>query len=214
VTDPEHDIAQLNDAVRALIERVRTLDAPADAIADATAQVRAVIDDLTPFAYDGPCQQGALRVSEGGGPALVGTEPHEFFPYSPIVGPRNPISPPVRMWRDGDRMLGAVTLRAPYAGPPEMVHGGVIALIFDELLGAVNVVHGMGAFTGTLTVRYERPTPLGRPLEMTGWIERVEGRKVFTEGELRHDGQVTARAQGVFILTSLLRGLGEDGAGT
>jgi acyl-coenzyme A thioesterase PaaI-like protein len=212
VTEPEHrSLEQLADAVRDLIDRVRTVDAPDDVIATATAQVRAVVADLAPFVWRGPYQQATLRMSEGARPALEGRAPEEFFPYSPIVGPRNPIAPPVRMWIDGDRLQGEVTLRAAYNGPPQMVHGGVIALIFDELLGAVNVVHGVGAFTGTLTVRYERPTPLGQPLEMTGWVERMEGRKVFTEGELRFDGQVTARAQGVFIRTELLRGLAADG---
>jgi acyl-coenzyme A thioesterase PaaI-like protein len=203
----------LTDGVRELIDRVRTLDAPEDVVADALAQVRAVVNDLAPYTYAGPYQQGALRVPEGQRPALEGLEPHEFFPYSPIVGPRNPIAPPVRMWRDGDRLRGEVTLRAAYNGPPSMVHGGVIALIFDELLGATNVIHGVGAFTGTLSVRYERPTPLGKPIEMVGWVDRMEGRKVFTSGELLHDGAVTARAEGVFIRTELLRGLDAGGGG-
>jgi acyl dehydratase len=151
---------------------------------------------------------------EGGRPQLGGKTPEVFFPYSPIVGPRNPLSPPVRMWMDGERMLGAVTLGAPYTGPPSMVHGGVIALIFDELLGAVNVAHDLGAFTGTLTVRYERPTPIGEPLELVAWVDRIEGRKVLSDGELRHQGQVTARAHGVFIRSELLEGPPADGGGT
>jgi acyl-coenzyme A thioesterase PaaI-like protein len=208
------ELEDLTEAVRDLIDRVRTVDAPPGVLTDALAQVRAVVDDLTPFAYGGPYQQASLRLPEGARPELEGRQPSEFFPYSPIVGPRNPLAPPVRMWTDGDRMCGEVTLRAAYNGPPSMVHGGVIALIFDELLGATNVVHGVGAFTGTLTVRYERPTPLGKPLEMVGWVDRMEGRKVFTLGELLHDGVVTARAEGVFIRTEMLRGLDGGDGGT
>jgi acyl-coenzyme A thioesterase PaaI-like protein len=207
------ELEDLTDAVRELIDRVRTIDAPADVLTDALAQVRAVVDDLTPFAYRGPYQQASLRLPEGAHPELAGRQPSEFFPYSPVVGPRNPLAPPVRMWTDGDRLRGEVTLRAPYNGPPSMVHGGVIALIFDELLGAANVVHGVGAFTGTLTVRYERPTPLAKPLEMVAWVDRMEGRKVYTQGELRHDGAVTARAEGVFVRTEVLKGLDADGGG-
>jgi acyl-CoA thioesterase FadM len=76
------------------------------------------------------------------------------------------------------------------------------------------VVHGVGAFTGTLTVRYERPTPLAKPLEMVAWVDRMEGRKVHTQGELRHDGAVTARAEGVFVRTEVLKGLDAGGGGT
>ncbi len=47
-----------------------------------------------------------------------------------------------------------------YEGPPTCVHGGVIAEVFDEVLGAANIVAGVRAMTGTLTVRYRKPTPL------------------------------------------------------
>ena len=197
---------ELNDAVRALIERVRTLDAPDDVVKDATATINAVVESLDPYTYEGPYQQAQLRAPEDGQPSLRGDAPAEFFPYSPVVGPLNPLSPPVEMHFDGERLHGSVTLGAPYNGPPSMVHGGVIALIFDELLGALNVMHDLGGFTGTLSVRYERPTPLGQPLEMEAWIDRTEGRKVFPVGELRHNGVVTARAEGVFIRSELLPG--------
>ena len=52
---------------------------------------------------------------------------------------------------------------------------------------------------GTLTVRYERPTPIGQPLTFDAWVDRTEGRKVFTLGTISADGVVTARAEGVFV---------------
>ena len=48
----------------------------------------------------------------------------------------------------------------PYEGPPTCVHGGVIAETFDEMLGAANMVADNPAMTGTLTIRYRKPTPL------------------------------------------------------
>jgi len=82
-----------------------------------------------------------------------------------------------------------------------MVHGGIIALAFDELLGTTNVCLGLGGFTGTLSVRYERPTPIETELTMEAHVDRTEGRKVFTVGTISHAGEVTARAEGVFIRT-------------
>ena len=51
-------------------------------------------------------------------------------------------------------------------------------------------------------------------MQMTAWVDRMDGRKVFTVGELLHDGVATARAEGVFIRTELLEELvsGEGGA--
>ena len=146
------------------------------------------------------------RSRENTGPqGLAGTNPSEFFPFSPVVGPLNAISPLIGLEFDGERLHGTATLGAVYNGPPGMVHGGIIALIFDELLGATNVCHGLGGFTGTLSVRYEKPTFIETELVLEGWIERVEGRKVFTHGTISIEGVVTARAEGIFIQTPAMQ---------
>ncbi len=134
-----------------------------------------------------------------------GVHPQDHFPTSPMIGYANPISPPVEVWavhgEDGQREIrGRVTFDYPFEGPPTCVHGGVIAELFDELLGLSNILVGVGAMTGTLTVRYRRPTPLLAPLELAARHTGREGRKVFAWGGLFHDGELTAEAEGVFIL--------------
>ena len=69
----------------------------------------------------------------------------------------------------------------------------------DELLGAVNVVNDLGAMTGTLTVRYRRPTPLFEEVRMEGRTGEARGRKVFAQGEIWHGDTLLAEAEGVFI---------------
>ena len=69
----------------------------------------------------------------------------------------------------------------PYEGPPTCVHGGVIAETFDEVLGAANMVAGHPGMTGTLTIRYRKPTPLRTPLRIEAPVPRAaSGRKVRT----------------------------------
>ena len=70
-----------------------------------------------------------------------GQHPQDHFPTSPMIGFANPVAPPVEVWavegEDGRRELrGRVTFGYPYEGPPTCVHGGVIAELFDELLGS------------------------------------------------------------------------------
>jgi acyl-coenzyme A thioesterase PaaI-like protein len=189
-------------ALRALIDETRRSDAPAEVLE----RVHALVDEATallrPHRYEGEAMQSSLR---GPNPVLQTMQtanPADYFPYSPIVGPLNAIAPPVRLELDGDRLRGRMVLDAPYAGPPGTVHGGVIALIFDELLGCVNISQGYGGFTGTLTIRYERRAPLGEPIDLASWVDRVEGRKIFTKGTMSHNGAVTARAEGVFITSN------------
>ena len=59
---------------------------------------------------------------------------------------------------DGDTVTGHVTFGRAYQGPPGQVHGGVIAGVYDQVLGLANFVVGRPGFTGTLSVRYVAPT--------------------------------------------------------
>lgn len=67
-------------------------------------------------------------------------DPAEFFPYSPVIGPLNAVAPPVTFDFDGEEMHASHIFDAPYNGPPTAVHGGVIALVFDELLGTLGAL--------------------------------------------------------------------------
>lgn len=53
--------------------------------------------------------------------------------------------------------------------------------------------------TGTLTVRYESPTPLQTELRFEGRLVGVERRKIFTEGRCYAGDRLTATAKGTFI---------------
>jgi acyl-coenzyme A thioesterase PaaI-like protein len=87
------------------------------------------------------------------------------------------------------------------------VHGGWIALAFDEMLGMANIASGHPGMTGRLSVRYRRPTPLHSPIEFEAWTEEVDGRRVVTRGTLSVDGVVTAEAEGLFVVIDLEKAL-------
>lgn len=196
------------DATRALIDTLRVTDAPADELARAAMLIEQAEAILRPHRVEGMRMQGALRPERMTFPVqadqipLDGRDPSDpaaFFPYSAIIGPLNPLAPPAVLHWDGERIRGTAVFGPPWVGPPNMVHGGIIALLFDEILGGANVCEGVGGFTGTLTVRYEAPTPLGAELELEGWVDTIEGRKITSRGTITHDGTVTARAEGIFI---------------
>lgn len=203
MSDPRPDpeaAARLAAATRRVIDVVRRSAATPEAMREAADALLAIAGDLEPHAHPGPFMQRELVWrAELRGPLERPRDFAEFFPYSPLVGPRNPIAPPIVFEIRGDRLHGRVEFGAAYVGPPQSVHGGVIAAAFDELLGSTNLVKGVGGMTGTLTVRYREPTPIGTPVDLEGWVLRVEGRKVFTRGEMRHAGRLTAEADGIFI---------------
>jgi len=129
----------------------------------------------------------------------------EYFPTSPIAGILNPIAPPVRLevvdGEDGDpsEIRATAWFDYPYEGPPSCVHGGVIAATFDEILGAANMVSGNPGMTGTLTVRYRKPTPLRTALRLEARFLERDGRKIHTWAGMYHGDVLTAEADGLFI---------------
>ncbi len=132
------------------------------------------------------------------------TDPHDLFPTSPVIGPANPVAPPAEFWavtgENGMREIrGRVIFGYPYEGPPTCAHGGMIAALFDEMLGSANIIANHAGMTGTLTVRYRKPTPLLTPLDLEARCTGTERRKVFTWGGLFHDGELLAEADGIFI---------------
>jgi acyl-coenzyme A thioesterase PaaI-like protein len=123
----------------------------------------------------------------------------DYLPRSPLVGELNVVAPPF-VWemRDG-RMRAHGEFSAAHEGPPGYVHGGWVALAFDEALGIANVASGHPGMTARLTVRYRRPTPLHVDLVLEAWTDRIEGRRIHTMGRLMDGDTLTAEAEGMFV---------------
>lgn len=118
-----------------------------------------------------------------------------------VVGLRNPFAPPLKVEKTKEgTAFAAFHLGAAYEGPPSLVHGGVSALILDQMLGEAAAAGGAPGMTGRLDLTYRRPTPLG-DLTAKAWIHEVNGHKTTVRGHiLGPDGEPTVEAEGLFIL--------------
>ncbi|WP_244928803.1 PaaI family thioesterase [Nocardioides sp. W7] len=129
-----------------------------------------------------------------------------FTRHDPVTGPENAVAPPLQLHGQEDGSIeGRVTLGLPYQGPPGCVHGGVSALILDHTLGVANHWAGDSGMTGTLTLRYHRPTPLFEELTVRARQVSVEGRKIHTTGEILVGDEVCVSTEGLFINKHLPR---------
>ena len=109
------------------------------------------------------------------------------------------MAPQITLEVDGEVVRGTATFGSAYEGPPGHVHGGFVAAAFDEVLGFAQSMTGNPGMTGTLTVRYRRPTPLHVELRFEARVLRVEGRKIFTAAQVFMGDAVTAEAEAIFI---------------
>ncbi|GAB5452008.1 MAG: PaaI family thioesterase [Halioglobus sp.] len=200
-TQPEGDELRelITEDVVTLIRHLRCSQAPGAALAEATEHIRSAVDVLQPWLEEGQGWSTLSIAERSAGLPWQEEDITNVMPYSPVSGKRNPVAPPMRIWRDGDNVRGEVTFTPTYAGPPDSVHGGIIAAVFDEVLAMANVVSGNAGFTGTLTIRYHKTTPLNTPIELFGENLRQDGRKQVSRGEMRVNGELTASAEGLFI---------------
>ena len=122
-----------------------------------------------------------------------------------VSGPFNPMGIAIRVRREGDEAVARVRLGPAFEGAPGRSHGGIVAAIFDDVLGYLLTLEHQPAFTGELTVRYHAPTPIGQPLTFRGRVVRREPRKLWTTAEATADGEVVASAEALFITIDVQR---------
>lgn len=192
---PDADTAfeerRLADELRRVIDRLVLVRPDAADLRRAADSARAfgdLLDGLRPRGNDGEVSEAGLR-------------PTDHLRHSPLSGSANPFAPPVELWTEGESgghpvTRGRVRFGAAYEGPPGHVHGGMIAAMFDELLGRSQ---GSAGFTGRLTVTYRRPTPLHRDLDLRAAFDRVDGRKRWITATCTLDGVLLSEAEGLFI---------------
>lgn len=180
----------LASATRRLVDTILTV--PADD------------EQLTELASD---LERMIATLEGASPAAAtATDPRplarrhdDFLPRSPLVGEVNVVAPPFDWELVDGRVRAHGTFGPAHEGPPGYVHGGWVALAFDEALGITNVATGHPGMTARLTIRYRKPTPLNVDIVIEAHIERIEGRRVHTVGRMLSGDTVTAEAEGVFV---------------
>ena len=183
---------RLARAMRLVIERLVPSNAPED-------ELRLAAEGLERYA-EALRAHPRLKSPHGFAESANAGDVGAFFDQSPLIGLANPLAPPIVIGRESDeRAVAKVVFGSAYEGPPGSVHGGFIAAAFDEVLGYVQSLSGKGGMTGTLTVRYRKPTPLHQELFFEAEIVRIEGRKILTEGRLYAGDLLTAEAEGIFI---------------
>jgi len=177
----------LTDVARDLVDAILTAPSTEDDLAATAEDLRALVARLRHDAARAPIVR-PLERSHG-----------DYLPRSPLVGKLNAVAPPFEYtFADGTlRSHGVFT--AAHEGPPGYVHGGWVALAFDEALGIANVASGNPGMTARLMLRYRKPTPLNVEITLDAWIDKVEGRRIHTMGRMLAGDTVTAEAEGLFV---------------
>jgi uncharacterized protein (TIGR00369 family) len=88
-----------------------------------------------------------------------------------------------------------------FSGWEHLTHGGILAMLLDEVMAYACLSREGNSVTAEITVRFLKPVEVGQRVRLTGRVVETRRRVVNTEGEiLGPDGQVVARGQARFLL--------------
>jgi acyl-coenzyme A thioesterase PaaI-like protein len=119
-------------------------------------------------------------------------------------GPQNPIGLKLQFEEINGEYLSYFTGKPEHQGYDNIMHGGIVSTLLDEIMARYVYAMGLNAVTARLEVRYLAPTPIGTKLTLRGKLASHRGRLYELTGTVElPDGTVTAEGQAkVFVVKS------------
>lgn len=116
-------------------------------------------------------------------------------------GQRNPVGLKLDFQFISQQFVAKTVISENYQSYQGIVHGGIITTMLDEAMGGYLFKKGEPAVTGSLEVRYRKPTPVGEPLVIRGWEEMRRGKIVKMRSSITlADGSVAAEGSAKMVL--------------
>jgi uncharacterized protein (TIGR00369 family) len=119
-----------------------------------------------------------------------------------VCGEANPLGLKLRFESDGRVVRTRFMPRAEHIGFQQVVHGGLLATVMDEIMVWACAVHTRRfAFCAEMSVRYLRPARPGEELRVTGELVADRRGKIFEAkaGAANNSGDILAEARGKYM---------------
>jgi acyl-coenzyme A thioesterase PaaI-like protein len=99
------------------------------------------------------------------------TIPEGPMPLNPILGACSPVRPDAQLRYGDGEIAGTASFTKRFVGPPGFAHGGISAMLADQIVAASPMAIGRRAITKSLELRYLRPLPLDEEIALWGVCE-------------------------------------------
>ncbi|MFI5495240.1 PaaI family thioesterase [Actinoplanes sp. NPDC051859] len=187
--DPQQErrraISDLGDELRNLVDLAAATEVSAEDLDRAAVHVRAAAALLATERRHRPATPRADDFLDG------------IRMHNPVTGAGSAFAPPLQIVQEGGLTVGTCTLGLAFEGPPSYVHGGVSAMLLDQMLGYAVSASGHPGMTVRLDTVYRTPVPLETPLRLTAEVTAIDGRKVTATGTV-----ATAAAPDTLLVTA------------
>jgi acyl-coenzyme A thioesterase PaaI-like protein len=176
------DFVQMIAQLRRVQESLVMARPDATAMADITQRLAAIAQDMAAFAVDEDKRvSGRLWDVPGRGQAFV---------------------PPITITHASDDVrTGRVPFSPVHLGAGGVVNGGVIPLVFVDMLGLFSSSGGRPfSRMAYINVDFKAPIYVGTEVSIEARLLRIEGRKIFIGGRLFEGETEFASAEALFVM--------------
>lgn len=115
--------------------------------------------------------------------------------YCLCCGEKNPLGFKMKFHYEGDKLLSEAVIPKEYQGFADVVHGGILGTLLDELMVNLYWLKGEKAVTAEYQVRLKAPCPVNQKVRLSAWHLETK-RNIFltaAQAELK-DGTIVAEA--------------------
>lgn len=116
-------------------------------------------------------------------------------------GKSNPIGLKLEFTVEGDEYVTYFSPKKEHQGWVDIVHGGIISTILDEVMARYVYKLGHNAVTGEINIRLKKPARIGERLRFAGKVESVDRRIIHTSARATDsEGNLIAEATAKMVI--------------
>lgn len=115
--------------------------------------------------------------------------------YCFCCGEKNPLNLKMQFRYEDEKLVSDVIFPKEYQGFNNVVHGGIIGTVLDEVMVNLHCLKGDMVVTAEYNVRLKAPCPVNQKVLLSAWSIKTKGRLYFTASEARlENGTLIAEA--------------------
>ncbi len=120
--------------------------------------------------------------------------------YCFVCGPKNPVGLKLEFSFDGRTMKTVFCPQKEHQGYMNIVHGGIIATLLDEIMVKLAIEMGMPAVTARMDIRLKKALKVGKRIVVEATIKKDTRKTIEAYAKaVTADGVIAADARGKLI---------------
>jgi acyl-coenzyme A thioesterase PaaI-like protein len=115
--------------------------------------------------------------------------------YCICCGEKNPLGFKMKFRFEKEKILSETVVPKEYQGFTDVVHGGILGTLLDELIVNLYWLKGEKVVTAEYQIRLKAPCPVNQKIFLSAWAVEAKRRLHYTAAEARlADGTLVAEA--------------------